>query len=243
MIIPVALAVALRTCAPAAAPDTMAAIVAVESAGWPYAINDNTIRRSYRPRTRMEALRIAESAIRAHHSVDVGIAQVNSGNFAAFHVDAAAMLESCANLRVGSAILANAYHAAALRFPDRSQALVHALMAYNTGSIYAGAPYVRAVVAAAMTSTPIVPSIAIVTSTAEDTVPILPAAQSISASTRSTIPSRLLTPDPHRATLRISGEWDEARRAGILHNLDLQVDHRPIESPLRTRRSVDGRPN
>lgn len=226
MIIPVALAVALRTCAPAAAPDTMAAIVAVESAGWPYAIDDNTTRRSYRPRTRMEALRIAESAIRAHHSVDVGIAQVNSGNFAAFHVDAAAMLEPCANLRVGSAILANAYHAAALRFPDRSQALVHALMAYNTGSIYAGAPYVRAVIAAATTSTPIVPSIAIV-SPADGAAPILPPAQIISASIRSSKHPRPGPPDPRQAALRFSGAWDDAHRAGIVHNLDLQVDHGP----------------
>lgn len=227
MIIPVALAVALRTCAPAAAPDTMAAIVAVESAGWPYAINDNTARRSYRPRTREEALRIAESALRAHHSVDVGIAQVNSGNFAAFHVDAATMLEPCANLRVGSAILVNAYHAATIRFPDRPQALVHALMAYNSGSIYAGAPYVRAVVAAATKSTPIVPSIAIVTSLAGTAAPILPPAQIVSPATRSTSPPRARPPDPRQATLRISGAWDDARRAGIVHNLDLQVDHGP----------------
>jgi type IV secretion system protein VirB1 len=227
MIIPVALAVALRTCAPAAAPDTMAAIVAVESAGWPYAVNDNTARHSYRPRTRTEALRIAESAIRAHHSVDVGIAQVNSGNFAAFHVDAAAMLEPCANLRVGSAILANAYHAAVVRFPDRSQALAHALMAYNSGSIYAGAPYVRAVIAAATTSTPIVPSIALITSPTEGAAPMLPPAQIISASVRSTKHARPRPPDPRQATLRISGAWDDARRAGIVHNLDLQVDHGP----------------
>jgi hypothetical protein len=204
MIIPVTLAVALHTCAPAAAPDTMAAIVAVESAGWPYAINDNTTRRSYRPRTRMQALRIAESAIRAHHSVDVGIAQVNSGNFAAFHVDADEMLEPCANLRVGSAILAN-----------------------NSGSIYAGAPYVRAVIAAATTSTPIVPSIALLTSPADGAAPILPPAQIISASIRSTKHPRPGPPDPRQAALRFSGAWDDARRAGIVHNLDLQVNHGP----------------
>jgi len=151
MIIPVALAAALHACAPAAAPDTMAAIVAVESAGWPYAVNDNTARRSYRPRTREDALRVAAAALRAGHSIDVGIAQVNSENFRAFNVDAGTMLEPCANLRVGSAILANAYHAARARYPDRPQALWHAIMAYNSGSIYAGERYVRSVVAGRIT--------------------------------------------------------------------------------------------
>jgi hypothetical protein len=166
----------------------------------------------------MEALRIAKSAIRAHHSVDVGIAQVNSGNFAAFHVDAAAMLEPCANLRVGSAILANAYHAAALRFPDRPQALVHALMAYNTGSMYAGARYVRAVVAAAAPATPIVPSIAIVTAMSSAVTPILPPAQIVAPPFR---PIQRRPPDPRQSGLRLTGH-----AAGIVHTLDLQVNHR-----------------
>lgn len=99
MIVSAALAATLRTCAPAVAPDTMAAIVTVESGGWPYAINDNTARRSYRARTRKEALELATSAPGAGHSVDIGIAQVNSGTFAAFRVDAEQMLEPCANLR------------------------------------------------------------------------------------------------------------------------------------------------
>jgi type IV secretion system protein VirB1 len=224
MIVPLALAAALHTCAPTAAPDTMAAIIAVESAGWPYAVNDNTVRRSYRPRTRAQALRIADSAIAAHHSVDVGIAQVNSGNFAAFHVDAAAMLEPCANLRVGSAILANAYHFAALRYPDPPQALVHALMAYNTGSIYAGASYVRAVIAAAAPPTPIVPSIAIVSPMGGVAGAILPPAQVVALPSR---PIQRRAPDPRQAPLRVSGRWDDSRNAGIVHNLALEVNRRP----------------
>jgi type IV secretion system protein VirB1 len=226
MIIPVALAAALHACAPTAAPDTMAAIVAVESAGWPYAVNDNTTRRSYLPRTRADALRIAESAIRAHHSVDVGLAQVNSGNFAAFHVDAAAMLEPCANLRVGSAILANAYRFASVRYPDPPQALVHALMAYNTGSIYAGARYVRAVVAAAAPPTPIVPSIAIVNAIGGSVAPVLPPPQIVVPPTRSRRIARRQSSDPRQAALRLPGRWDAARSGGIVHNLNLQVDHR-----------------
>lgn len=224
MIVPFALAAALRACAPAAAPDTMAAIVAVESGGWPYAVNDNTAHRRYRPRTRDQALRIARAAIRAGDSVDVGIAQVNSGNFAAFHVNVDRMLEPCANLRVGSLILANAYRVAAARFPQRPEALWHAIMAYNTGSLFAGERYVRAVVAAAAPS--IVPSIAIVTSTMHGATPILPPTQIVVQRPRlqKARHSRML--DPRQAALRVSGRWDDARQAGIAHTLGLQVDDR-----------------
>ncbi len=225
MIIPVALAAALHACAPAAAPDTMAAIIAVESRGWPYAVNDNTARHSYRPRTREEALRVATAALRAGHSVDVGIAQVNSGNFRAFNVDAATMLEPCANLRVGSAILANAYRAAAARYPKRPQALWHAIMAYNSGSIYAGESYVRSVVAAASPTAPIVPSISIVSSSTIAAEPLLPPAQVVVQRSRPRAP-RAHPVDPRKAPLGVSGRWDAAQRAGVVHTLGLQVDHR-----------------
>jgi len=226
MIIPVALAAALRACAPAAAPDTVAAIVAVESDGWPYAINDNTARRSYRPSTREEALHVAAAALRAGHSVDVGIAQVNSVNFRAFHVDAATMLEPCASLRVGSAILANAYRAAAARYPNRPEALWHAIMAYNSGSIYAGERYVRSVVAAASLSAPVVPSIAIVTSSIIAAEPILPPPQLVVPPSRTRHPRRHVV-DPREAPLRVAGRWNSAQRDGVVHTLGLQVDHRP----------------
>lgn len=226
MIIPVALAAALHACAPEAAPDTMAAIIAVESGGWPYAINDKTARRSYRPRTRAEALRVAAAALRAGHSVDVGIAQVNSGNFRAFNVDAATMLDPCANLRVGSAILANAYRTAAARYPERPEALWHAIIAYNSGSIYAGERYVRSVVAAASPSAPIVPSIAIVTSSSTIAAePIQPPVQFVAPASPTRHPRAHIV-DPREAPLRVSGRSDATQRAGVVHTLGLQVDHR-----------------
>ena len=42
-----ALAALIRHCAPAVAPSTMTAIVRVESGGNPFAVGDNTTRRSY----------------------------------------------------------------------------------------------------------------------------------------------------------------------------------------------------
>jgi type IV secretion system protein VirB1 len=167
------LAAYLQTCAASVAPDTMRAIISVESRGYIYAINDNTARAAYcvpgsaaYPCSRREAAAIAGRTIALGHSVDVGIAQVNSSNFRAYHVAATDMLEPCENLKAGSAILAAAYRTARARFPDQREALWHAIMAYNTGSLYAGERYVRSVVEVALTrpSDPLVPSIKILQS-------------------------------------------------------------------------------
>ena len=48
-----------------------------------------------------QAASLAEKAVRSGHSVDVGIAQVNSGNFKTYGVTAAQMLDPCDNLKVG----------------------------------------------------------------------------------------------------------------------------------------------
>jgi len=167
MVVPLTFAALLRTCAPSVSPDTMRAIVAVESGGNPYAIHDNTTERAYFPRSRRQAEAIL--AATRSHNVDVGIAQVNAGWFPTFHVTATQMLEPCRNLRIGSVILARAYRSADASFPQPRAALWHAISAYNTGSLYAGAGYVAEVVSAAL-SPPIVPSIALLTSSPADMV-------------------------------------------------------------------------
>lgn len=163
------LAALLRTCAPAVSADTMRAIVAVESHGYSYAISDNTSGVAYcvpgarvYPCSREQANAIAATATAHGHSIDVGLSQVNSGNFRSYKVTVADMLEPCANLRIGSTILANAYRNSTENFSDPRKALLHAIMAYNTGSLYAGVSYVQAVVELAFADAgPTVPSIAI----------------------------------------------------------------------------------
>jgi type IV secretion system protein VirB1 len=153
-----ALAALLQTCAPDVAPSTMHAIVAVESGGKPWALNDNTSGRRYEPRSYAEALSTARDLIGRGHSVDVGIAQVNSSNFAGYRVTPAAMLMPCQNLIIGSAILSGAYRWSAATYGNRRRALWGAVSAYNTGSLTAGSRYVDLVVSAARRS-PLVPSI------------------------------------------------------------------------------------
>jgi soluble lytic murein transglycosylase-like protein len=136
----------------------MAAIVAVESRGNPFALNDNTTHRSYSPRDHSDAISTARALIAQGHSVDVGIAQVNSTNFAAFHTTEREMLDPCRNLYIASSILADAYARSSVIFSDPQPALWHAISAYNTGSLYAGKRYVSLVVAAASRA-PLVPTV------------------------------------------------------------------------------------
>lgn len=144
-----ALAALIRHCAPAVAPSTMTAIVRVESGGNPLAIGDNTTRRSYYPRDRATAERLARRLLDAGHLLDLGIAQIDSMNFAGFGVNAHTIFDPCINLSIGARILSDDYAFAARRYRDAQVALRHAIGMYNTGRLNAGARYIARVVAAA----------------------------------------------------------------------------------------------
>jgi type IV secretion system protein VirB1 len=144
-----ALAALIRHCAPAVAPSTMTAIVRVESAGNPLAIGDNTTRRSYYPHDRASAESLARRLLDAGHLLDVGIAQIDSMNFADFGVTVHTIFDPCINLSVGARILSGNYTFAARRYGDGQLALRHAIGMYNTGRLNAGGRYIARVVAAA----------------------------------------------------------------------------------------------
>jgi soluble lytic murein transglycosylase-like protein len=127
----------------------MAAIVQVESGGNPLAIGDNTTRRSYYPHDRTTAERLARRLLDAGHLLDLGIAQIDSMNFAGFGVTAHTIFDPCTNLSVGARILRGNYAFAARRYGDGQVALRHAIGMYNTGRLNAGARYIARVVAAA----------------------------------------------------------------------------------------------
>ena len=215
MIAAAALVTYLSTCAPTVSPDTMRAIIAVESGRNELAVHDNTLGRSYAAHDRASAARLVHALLARGDSVDVGIAQINSGNFTAYHVTPEQMLEPCANLRVSSSILAGAYNRAVNRFPEPREALRHAIMAYNTGSLFAGEPYVRAVVNAAFAQ-PIVPTISLLTRLP----PIMPPA--------STVASQALPRSPSSPPKPSTASPDAAFAAigsGIPHTLEMQIQH------------------
>jgi type IV secretion system protein VirB1 len=144
-----ALAALIRHCAPAVAPSTMTAIVRVESGGDPLAIGDNTARRSYYPHDRASAESLARRLLDAGHLLDVGIAQIDSMNFAGFGVTVHTIFDPCINLRVSARILSGDYTFAAQQYGDGQVALRHAIGMYNTGRLNAGASYIARVLNAA----------------------------------------------------------------------------------------------
>lgn len=150
MLTSAALYALLTTCAPNVQYQTMASIARVESGFNPYAVGDNTTGQSYMPGTYGEAVRIASDLIARGHSVDMGIVQVNSVHLRDYGLSVPQLLAPCTNARIGGVILGDAYAHAANVFGPGKTALAHAISAYNTGSLYAGAPYVRKVVNAAI---------------------------------------------------------------------------------------------
>ncbi|MHB8432289.1 MAG: lytic transglycosylase domain-containing protein [Candidatus Tyrphobacter sp.] len=144
-----ALAALITRCAPDVTPTTMAAIVQVESGGDPFAIDDDTARRSYYPRDRQSAAMLASRLIGAGHLIDAGIAQIDSMNFAHFGLSTATVFDPCLNLRAGATILASDYAVAARHFGNGQVALRHAVGMYNTGRLNGGTDYVRHVLAVA----------------------------------------------------------------------------------------------
>ena len=149
MIVSYALAQLLYSCAPRVAPSTMAALVLYESRGNPYAVDDDTARKSYYPRDAVVASSLASQLLRRGHNLDVGLAQVNVSNFAVYGLTPASAFDACANLRAASAILIDRYRAAKRHYPVVRLALLHALCAYNSGSERGDAGYARGVLATA----------------------------------------------------------------------------------------------
>jgi type IV secretion system protein VirB1 len=143
------LAASLASCAQGVSPRTMAAVVSVESGGWPLTIHDNSADRSYTFTDRHKAVSTADVLLAAGHNVDLGLAQINSSNLAALGLTPAQTFDSCTNLHAGATILRRAYISAVRRFGAGQTALRFALSAYNSGSLFAAPQYARRVVAAA----------------------------------------------------------------------------------------------
>jgi type IV secretion system protein VirB1 len=133
------IAEALLACAINVSPVTLKAIVDVESAGNPLALNVNRISGPQPQAASVaEAVSDAESYIAQGYSVDIGLMQVNSRNLAALGFTIQQMLDPCTNVQGGARILTAYYAQAVSMFGEGQDALRAALSAYNTGSFYRG---------------------------------------------------------------------------------------------------------
>jgi type IV secretion system protein VirB1 len=127
---------ALR-CGPSVAPSTLASIARTESAFEPLSISDNTTGTSGAPATRAIAIQIASKLLEAGHSVDIGIMQINSANFAMLGLTLEAAFDPCKSVAAGAAVLASGY-AGGTTHEGQQSALRVALSKYNTGDARRG---------------------------------------------------------------------------------------------------------
>lgn len=127
-------------CAPDVAPNTIAQIIRVESEGNPLAINVNGLGKKIRAKSQAEAVRLTKKYIELGYSVDVGLMQVNSTNFASLgyadRIDA--LFEACNNISAGAEVLKEFYRQSKKQSDDEPTALKKAISAYNTGSFDKG---------------------------------------------------------------------------------------------------------
>ncbi len=115
-------------------------IVQEESSKNPYAVNVNKDGKSFIsfiPKTKNEAITIAQIYINAGFSVDVGYMQLNSDNFKQLNTTLENALEPCKNIYLSSTIFYNFYKDTSKK--DSSITRVQkSLSAYNTGSYELG---------------------------------------------------------------------------------------------------------
>lgn len=157
-------------CAPTVAPQTMAALVHVESSFNPYAIGVVGGRLARQPINSDEAVATAKALEIDGWNFSVGVAQINRYNLPKYELTYEQAFDACANLRAGSKILEDCFVRATPRSASEQAALQAAFSCYYSGNFTrgfrpdkAGEPsYVQKVLAQAdvpAKAIPVVPSI------------------------------------------------------------------------------------
>jgi type IV secretion system protein VirB1 len=177
-------------CAPTVAPQTMAAVVRVESGFNPYAIGVVNGRLTRQPRSRDEAIVTATALESAGWNFSVGVAQINRYNLPKYKLTYDQAFDVCKNLRVGAQILEECFLRALPRVAgDPQAALRAAISCYYSGNFTRGfiadkpgAPsYVSKVLAQAASVLPD-------SSGSAAPIPVVPAIQPAAAPDKASLP-------------------------------------------------------
>jgi type IV secretion system protein VirB1 len=149
-------------CAPSVAPQTLLAVVRVESGFDPLAIGVNGPQRTQlHPATAAEARATAERLISQGLSVDLGLGQINSKNLSALGLSVSGAFDACSNLEASGRVLQAAYASTSGGAQGQNLAVLKALSIYNTGRTDRGFRngYVAKVTAAAasISAVPVLP--------------------------------------------------------------------------------------
>jgi type IV secretion system protein VirB1 len=132
-------------CGPSVHPTTTAAIVRVESNYNPLVIRDNTLKRSFYPKTRSEAERLATSLHNNGNKLAIGLMQVTTPWLRRFNITPSTLLDPCQNVYYGTAILSKNYADLLPSSSSRFDALNRAMSAYWSGRPDNGGAYVNQV--------------------------------------------------------------------------------------------------
>lgn len=92
---------------------------------------------SYKPKTKDEAIQLANSWINKGYAVDLGLMQLNSENFDKFNIKTNEALNPCTNIKVASTIYYNFFKKLNTKIPYKKRVQM-ALSGYNTGDYKKG---------------------------------------------------------------------------------------------------------
>lgn len=125
-------------CAPRVARETILSVAYHESRFDTLAIGDNTARKSIHPKSRMDAVAIAQDLIARGHSIDMGIGQVNNRTAARLGLTIFAAFDACANMAAAGKLMEANYQSVAKKGGNTQQAVAAMLSMYNTGNTWRG---------------------------------------------------------------------------------------------------------
>jgi type IV secretion system protein VirB1 len=126
----------VQQCAPEVATEAVVPLVVTESGGNDLSINVNRGPR-VRANTVAEGAALVRRYMAAGYTVDVGLAQVNSTNFARLGVTVEQAFEPCTNLRLTSLMLQEGYGLASRHYTGLD-AISATYSLYNTGTLTRG---------------------------------------------------------------------------------------------------------
>lgn len=132
-------------CGPDVHPVTTTALVKAESGFRPLAVRNNTIKQSFYPATDQEARELVAGFAAKGHKLAIGLMQVTTPWTSRFNIRPTDLLDSCTNVRVGTAILRANYDACAKPGRTQQATLECALSAYWSGNGEIGGAYVNKV--------------------------------------------------------------------------------------------------
>jgi type IV secretion system protein VirB1 len=168
-----------QQCAPTVAPQTMAAIVNVESSYNPYAIGVVKGRLQRQPKNIQEAVATAKALAAAGWNFSIGIAQVNRYNLPKYNLTYEQGFEPCSNLWAGSKILEGCFLRADNNQRTQQEALKAAISCYYSNNFTRGfkpdvrgkPSYVEKVVASAEEPIRVIPVVPAIQTTKTKTQP------------------------------------------------------------------------